>query len=1176
VSDLTVEDVAEITRAVALGLELDLDTDEAKAMAAQIAKEIEEIRAAGYVVDIPRELPRTDEDQKASAKDQSGSTGEQKKAIGMNTFQAGSGGILVKPETYEQRKTRKILKSLRECRKSLEAKMRKIEHPGVRHYGELFHEKLYQHESMLEGMMSSLYPESVEEDQGKCPGFEEEETCPCEEAQKKSTECGANAPGGGGFQPGNTCAGEGGGGGDDGGAASLDKKEGETDLDWLTRIVDVAQAEGIEMVDAAFGTDQTSDKKMAESAIQWIEERRAARETGTSGGASPGATMEDGRISLPRDPGHFHPNADLTKYSDGEVAFMYKQVEMDMKEHKESMKDENGEYSEEDVAANEKLLDYQQAMETLKGSLGTRGIPLGEIAWYADHVTLSPGSGDGETEPAGSDIETNEAEQSLFEFDDGARQEAPASDAAERYDQWNDSRIENERSQREAESRALRSEEESTIAEYQEASAAVESASSPEERASAEERLAAIEPKYKATEDARTNTSRVLTKEEESRGSELVAISPYKGQASVIVEGGGSYEPESWDEVDYDTQSSVRDSYRDYIANDAGFFEGERESYRDFVDNDDDRLTEIIDRYIEDEGIGTDDEGEDVSDDLRDQLLSEYHDGSGDHYSAISDKVDEVVESYLEENIGEMADSYMDNVDDDELFRYAKDGGMLENSSGGDVDEDDLAGLGIDSQTASLMAGANDEADVRIEVDGEEIHVEVNHPHIRSQNRTIKHDDNGDLMIYNDDLFVQKGAPAGLGAKIFQTMVANARENDVQYFKTFAAKGHGMVGYNVWARFGYSFPVARMSDDLQTKIAAEFPEAEDVQDIMETKRGRDWWLANGEGMNGAIFDLTDGSRSMEIWKRYLLEKEADEKAGRTKTREQRTKEKESQSQQRSYRRGVSAKKKSGSNCGANAPGGGGFQPGNDCAGGDGGGGKSDPTNTSRKLTKAEEKHAKELIERSPYDVPDEILVYGNAENRKRWKEDHGITPEVAAQLAGAHSEAEVKVFYNNTSVEIDVMHPNIEGQRREILLDGNGELYLKAHELFVYPSAAGKGIGADVFATMVSNARSAGVQYFKTDAAKGDRMVGYSVWPRFGYSARVDLLPPDLQNDIYEKFGDDVEDVLDIMETKEGRDWWFDNGDWLNDCVFDLSDGSRSMEVWKRYLLEKDAIASGK
>lgn len=76
---------------------------------------------------------------------------------------------------------------------------------------------------------------------------------------------------------------------------------------------------------------------------------------------------------------------------------------------------------------------------------------------------------------------------------------------------------------------------------------------------------------------------------------------------------------------------------------------------------------------------------------------------------------------------------------------------------------------------------------------------------------------------------------------------------------------------------------------------------------------------------------------------------------------------------------------------------------------------------------------------------------------------------------------------------------------------------------------------------------------------------GYYAWPRLGFNMVLPshLKPPAHLGDIY--------DVLDLMQTEEGREWWKNNGI-EGHMVFDLSKGSKSLKVLEQYLQTKGLI----
>ena len=110
-----------------------------------------------------------------------------------------------------------------------------------------------------------------------------------------------------------------------------------------------------------------------------------------------------------------------------------------------------------------------------------------------------------------------------------------------------------------------------------------------------------------------------------------------------------------------------------------------------------------------------------------------------------------------------------------------------------------------------------------------------------------------------------------------------------------------------------------------------------------------------------------------------------------------------------------------------------------------------------------------------------------------------------------------------------------------------------------------------MFAEQVANAREAGFDWIECHAAgfKGGVYNGYYTWPRFGYDQELDTLRDQNTAEAAKRDFPEAKTVLDIMKTKEGRDWWKENGADLHKAKFDLREGSRSMKILEAYLHER-------
>ncbi len=112
-----------------------------------------------------------------------------------------------------------------------------------------------------------------------------------------------------------------------------------------------------------------------------------------------------------------------------------------------------------------------------------------------------------------------------------------------------------------------------------------------------------------------------------------------------------------------------------------------------------------------------------------------------------------------------------------------------------------------------------------------------------------------------------------------------------------------------------------------------------------------------------------------------------------------------------------------------------------------------------------------------------------------------------------------------------------------------------------------------IFTDQVANAKMKGIRAIACDAARKDEpnhmMTGYSVWPRVGYGQLIENVKPiNVREDILRKFPG-VVDIRDLLATPDGRAYWEKNGNTLMNCVFDLSDNSRSLRTLARYMIEK-------
>ena len=86
--------------------------------------------------------------------------------------------------------------------------------------------------------------------------------------------------------------------------------------------------------------------------------------------------------------------------------------------------------------------------------------------------------------------------------------------------------------------------------------------------------------------------------------------------------------------------------------------------------------------------------------------------------------------------------------------------------------------------------------------------------------------------------------------------------------ETTAGRRCGENGYYTWPRLGFEGP---LSPRIERKLPPGLEHARTVLDLMACEKGRLWWSEHGETICVA-FDLNVGSRSRDVFTRYLREK----------------------------------------------------------------------------------------------------------------------------------------------------------------------------------------------------------------------------------------------------------------------------------------------------------------
>jgi hypothetical protein len=171
-----------------------------------------------------------------------------------------------------------------------------------------------------------------------------------------------------------------------------------------------------------------------------------------------------------------------------------------------------------------------------------------------------------------------------------------------------------------------------------------------------------------------------------------------------------------------------------------------------------------------------------------------------------------------------------------------------------------------------------------------------------------------------------------------------------------------------------------------------------------------------------------------------------------------------------------------------------------------------------------------------------------------------------AGLAGAPDDARVELGTWEDELSLELGDPITNRYRGHLYVCRRGAalVMFKAGFCILHRRMQRRGLGLRIFHRQLENATALGVARIEAVAGRRDDENGYYTWPRFGFEGR---LPRKIQGDLPLGLGR-AHTVLDLMESDQGRLWWQEHGCTIR-VTFDLADGSRSREVFRRYLGEK-------
>ena len=209
-----------------------------------------------------------------------------------------------------------------------------------------------------------------------------------------------------------------------------------------------------------------------------------------------------------------------------------------------------------------------------------------------------------------------------------------------------------------------------------------------------------------------------------------------------------------------------------------------------------------------------------------------------------------------------------------------------------------------------------------------------------------------------------------------------------------------------------------------------------------------------------------------------------------------------------------------------------------------------------------------------------VTIKGNEANKEvaqKVLKKFGIKESDLAELVGALDGAEISYrgdwIDGKPSLTIDISHPLYHAQRG-MDIDRKGNKFIHNASFFLNKSEEGKGIGTGIFSDQVSAAQKNGFAYIQCSASrqeddKGNSIAnGYYTWPRLGYDMEVEDLFGSEQARVKKKFPK-AKTIQDIFKTKEGRDWWKENGVTLRYAKFDLTKNSSSLRILGAYRQER-------
>jgi hypothetical protein len=134
---------------------------------------------------------------------------------------------------------------------------------------------------------------------------------------------------------------------------------------------------------------------------------------------------------------------------------------------------------------------------------------------------------------------------------------------------------------------------------------------------------------------------------------------------------------------------------------------------------------------------------------------------------------------------------------------------------------------------------------------------------------------------------------------------------------------------------------------------------------------------------------------------------------------------------------------------------------------------------------------------------------------------------------------------------------------RIIHLDKRGRPVV--HNQMFESETTGTGLGVHVLGRQIENLRRLGFDHIDTNAAKGNGLSGYSIWPKFGYNAK---LTRNERAEISAAGLGNPRSIHELYKTEAGKKWWETHGG-STFMRLNLRENSRSQKIFDKYARSK-------